>query len=236
MFVPNSIGGSVAELCLCFLSMGKGKGLKAALIGQQSRLKAKKSSKKQGQASSGNNEEKIKKSGVLPKRVIIPFKPTDRILLIGEGNFSFARALVIDPPEDLHSLPPQNVTATAYDSEEECYQKYPDAHSIVKAVREKGVQVIFNVDGTKLEKTSALKGRKWDRIVWNFPHAGMFLSCSANCVCLKRWSRKGHNGPRQEYSFQSDVVTGVFAVSRQILARWTYTSSCQVQTTKTGSG
>jgi 25S rRNA (uracil2634-N3)-methyltransferase len=28
------------------------------------------------------------------------------------------------------------------------------------------------VDGTRLEKHHALKGRKWDRICWNFPHAG----------------------------------------------------------------
>jgi 25S rRNA (uracil2634-N3)-methyltransferase len=50
--------------------------------------------------------------------------------------------------------------------------KYPDAQIIVQGLREKGVEVLFDVDATKLEKVSALKGRKWDRIVWNFPHAG----------------------------------------------------------------
>ncbi|KAL0951849.1 hypothetical protein HGRIS_008510 [Hohenbuehelia grisea] len=107
-------------------------------------------------------------------RPVIPFRATDKILLIGEGNFSFAHALVYDPPSghSLEHLPPVNVTATAYDSERECYLKYPEAEAIVQRLRERGVEVLFGVDGTKLERVSALKGRKWDRILWNFPHAG----------------------------------------------------------------
>ncbi|TFK26742.1 hypothetical protein FA15DRAFT_702497 [Coprinopsis marcescibilis] len=107
------------------------------------------------------------------RKPTIPFSPNDRILLIGEGNFSFARALVLNPPsEELDSLPPQNVTATAYDSEEVCYEKYDDAREIVKELREGGVQILFGVDATRLNREAALKGKEWDRIVWNFPHAG----------------------------------------------------------------
>ncbi|THV06511.1 hypothetical protein K435DRAFT_848989 [Dendrothele bispora CBS 962.96] len=78
------------------------------------------------------------------------------------------------PPanSNLEHLPPKNVTATAYDSEEECYEKYPDGEEIVRELREKSVEVRFGVDATKLERVSGFKGRKWDRIVWNFPHAG----------------------------------------------------------------
>jgi 25S rRNA (uracil2634-N3)-methyltransferase len=39
-------------------------------------------------------------------------------------------------------------------------------------LREKGARVLFGVDATRLEKTSALKGKVFDRIVWNFPHVG----------------------------------------------------------------
>ncbi|KAF5368540.1 hypothetical protein D9758_002477 [Tetrapyrgos nigripes] len=110
------------------------------------------------------------------RRPTIPFRPTDTILLIGEGNFSFTRALVLHPPASVNSgldhLPPRNVTATAFDSEEECYEKYPGAEEIVRGLKEKGVEVRFGVDATKLERVSGFKGRKWDRIVWNFPHAG----------------------------------------------------------------
>lgn len=76
------------------------------------------------------------------------------------------------PPPSLQFLPPANIVATAYDNEEDCQAKYPDAAEIVRALRERGVEVIFGVDGTKLEKHAALKNRKFDKVVWNFPHAG----------------------------------------------------------------
>lgn len=160
------------------MAKGKKTSLKTALSSQQSRLK-----KKQEAALAAQAAEKSKK-GPQPKgkgkaiaqRSTIPFKPTDRILCIGEGNFSFTRALVCYPPSSLEFMPPSNVTATAYDSEDGCYAKYPDAAEIVAELRDKGVEVVFGVDATKLEKCSPLKGRKWDRIVWNFPHAGKGLT------------------------------------------------------------
>ncbi|OCB87100.1 hypothetical protein A7U60_g5835 [Sanghuangporus baumii] len=100
----------------------------------------------------------------------VPFRPTDTILLIGEGNFSFARALLSH--SSLQYLPPNNVTATSYDSEETCYNKYPDARQIVEDLRRRGVEVLFSVDATALERCKPLKRRRWDRVVWNFPHAG----------------------------------------------------------------
>ncbi|OBZ79178.1 25S rRNA (uridine-N(3))-methyltransferase [Grifola frondosa] len=148
--------------------------LKAALSSQQSRLK-----KKQEATQAAQLAEKSKKGAqskgkgkATPPQTTIPFHPTDNILLIGEGNFSFARALVLRPPASLQYLPAENVTATAYDSEEECFSKYPDAREIVRELREKGAEIVFSVDATKLEKCAILKGKKWDKIVWNFPHAG----------------------------------------------------------------
>ncbi|KAH9837335.1 uncharacterized protein C8Q71DRAFT_796689 [Rhodofomes roseus] len=157
--------------------MAKGKGkktsLKASLSSQQSRLKKKQEAAHAEQIDKAKQSARAKgKAKALPPRPTIPFEPTDRILLIGEGNFSFARALVFDAPSALEFLPPGNVTATAYDSEDDCYSKYPDAPEVVATLRKKGVQVIFNVDATRLEKHTALKGTKWDKIVWNFPHAG----------------------------------------------------------------
>jgi len=165
--LPNSMGKS-----------GK-KTLKDALHSQQSRLKAKQKIAQAAQFA----EQKGKKSAHAKSkgkhqqllRFTVPFYPTDHVLLIGEGNFSFARALVRNPPTELESLPAANVTATAFDTEGECYAKYPDAEAIVQLLREKGVEVLFEVDATKLEKCSALKGRRWNRIVWNFPHAGKSL-------------------------------------------------------------
>ncbi|KAF7307243.1 DUF2431 domain-containing protein [Mycena indigotica] len=156
------------------------KPLKAALQSQQSRLRLKEKekaaalsaelvSKKNGK---GKGKEIAKDT---TSRPTIPFLETDRILLIGEGNFSFALALVRNPPAiapELQHLPSKNVTATAYDTEEECYEKYPEAVEIVAQLRESGAEVLFAVDATQLNKVGAFKGRRWDKIVWNFPHAG----------------------------------------------------------------
>jgi 25S rRNA (uracil2634-N3)-methyltransferase len=173
--------------------MGKSKSrnkssLKGALHSQQSRLKEKQKATQVAEqlakriaVSQGKGKGKAKQ-GTLPPRVTVPFCPNDQILLIGEGNFSFARALIQNPPPDLEYLPGKSITATAYDTEDECYAKYPEARDIVLTLKEKGVEVLFGVDATKLEKVSALKGRVWNRIVWNFPHAGetcFITSCGA---------------------------------------------------------
>ncbi|KAJ3571612.1 hypothetical protein NP233_g3638 [Leucocoprinus birnbaumii] len=163
-----------------------GKGLKAALKSQQSRLKAKEKAQAAAHAislkgkkpqtepisNSSKSKPKGKEAPLSNQRPTIPFQPTDKILLVGEGNFSFARALIVQPPSGLENLPPTNVTATAYDAEQECYDKYPEAEEIVMELRSRGAEVLFRVDATKLEKVPGFKGRKWDRIVWNFPHAG----------------------------------------------------------------
>lgn len=169
--------------------MAKGRGsrktsLKAALSSQQSRLKKKEEATHAARLADAKSKEKGKgktkaRPAPPPRSPTIPFAPTDHILLIGEGNFSFARALTRSAPPALAFLPAQNVTATAYDSEEACYAKYADAAGIVRGLREGGVQVLFGVDGTRLERCAGLRGRVWDKIVWNFPHAGEMV-CPPN--------------------------------------------------------
>ena len=171
-----------------FSPMGKStKNLKAALKSQQSRLKANQrllhanqvaehKIRTQGlrgtaKISASGLKGKAKQATRPPRRPTTPFKSTDSVLLIGEGNFSFARALIQSPALELGLLP-NNITATAYDSEQECYEKYPEARLIVSNLRSSGMEILFSVDGTCLEKNSSLKGRRWDRVVWNFPHAG----------------------------------------------------------------
>ncbi|KAG8747776.1 hypothetical protein FRC12_013993 [Ceratobasidium sp. 428] len=160
--------------------MGKlkrGKSLKASLAGHQKRqmdnaAAAKKKATLKEMAKGGGTRNKAKK-GKGEKRYTIPFCPEDKILLVGEGNFSFAHSL-LDHPSIPH-LPPSSITATAYDSEPECLSKYPDATAHISALRTAGVTVLFNVDATHLEKTFK-KGQKWDKVVWNFPHVGMGIA------------------------------------------------------------
>ncbi|KAH8991974.1 hypothetical protein EDB92DRAFT_1859242 [Lactarius akahatsu] len=144
--------------------------LKEALSSTQARLKKK---KKDAAVHASIQKAKGVATNAKPlRRSTIPFNSSDKILLIGEGDFSFAVALSQHPPPPLEYLVPANITATAYDTEDECYSKYSEAQQYVRVLRESGAQVLFGVDATKLEKTSALKGKTFDRIVWNFPHAG----------------------------------------------------------------
>jgi len=97
----------------------------------------------------------------------IPFEHDDTILLLGEANFSFAHALL------LRHHPGHLICATAYDSEAECEEKYPDAKKHIKALRDAGARVLFGVDAGALEKSKEVgKGRRFSRVVFNFPHTG----------------------------------------------------------------
>lgn len=107
-------------------------------------------------------------SNAVLRKATIPIKPDDTVLLLGEANFSFALALVKGRGHSGHL-----VCATSYDSEAQCYEKYPDGKDNVIALREAGVRVVFNVDAGALEKSKAIgKGRRWSRVVFNFPHCG----------------------------------------------------------------
>lgn len=184
--------------------MGKGKrGLKATLVSQQARLKKNEQAKNAAQVrdlktgakgpgsikavDKGKGKDKERDMRV-PKRAVIPFHPTHNILLLGEGNFSFTLALVKLDPKRYPSLPTHipayNITATAYDTEEECFEKYPEASKIVDEIKTRGVRVLFGVDAGNLEGCKALKGKKWDRVVWNFPHAGMHTLAGLHCMTL----------------------------------------------------
>ena len=167
--------------------------LKAMLQSQQSRLRTKE--KAEHAAKLAERKRKQHKSGAVVRPPTVPFKPTDKILLIGEGNFSFARALVIDAPSSLEHLVPANITATSYDTQEECFAKYPDAEVIVGTIKQRGVEVLFGIDATKLQKHAALRGKRWDRIVWNFPHAGMYSNVGSYVALIPRLSRKGYHRP-----------------------------------------
>ncbi|KAL7274329.1 hypothetical protein RUND412_002774 [Rhizina undulata] len=95
----------------------------------------------------------------------IPYDTEDRILLVGEGDFSFSKSLI-----EHHGM--LNVTATSYDSETDLKNKYPQAEENVAFLRENDAVVICSVDATKLNKTKSLKKKKFDVVVFQFPHVG----------------------------------------------------------------
>ncbi|KIL71388.1 hypothetical protein M378DRAFT_215973 [Amanita muscaria Koide BX008] len=165
--------------------------LKSALQAQQSRLEKKQKALQAAQVAEqkyakkkDNGKSSANSTYASPRTTqqTMPFRPTDKVLLVGEGNFSFTLALVRLYQNEAAGgsgctsrsvfMPPANITATAYDSDEGCYAKYPGAKEIVDEVRKSGVQVFFNVDATRLDKANPLKGKRFDKVIWNFPHAG----------------------------------------------------------------
>ncbi|KAK4997425.1 hypothetical protein LTR66_003161 [Elasticomyces elasticus] len=95
----------------------------------------------------------------------IPFAPEDRILLIGEGDFSFAHSLLTH-----HGC--TSLLATCYDSRVALLEKYAQAEGYITELLEEGQEVLYEVNATKLGQKEIRKGQRWDRIVFNFPHVG----------------------------------------------------------------
>ncbi|KAG8833951.1 hypothetical protein FRC17_009822 [Serendipita sp. 399] len=147
--------------------------LKAALGAHQTKMRGMKQikameaqkemdikSKTKRTKSKASNSGKTRKS-------IIPYTLDDTILLVGEGDFSFTLSLI-----RFHGIPPEHITATAFDSETMCYEKYPWCPETVMELRTSGVNVLFRVDATKLISCKSLKGKRFTKVVFNFPHAG----------------------------------------------------------------
>lgn len=112
----------------------------------------------------------------------IPFDPNERILLIGDGDLSFARSIA-----EHHGA--ADVLATCYDDRNTLLQKYPQAADNIAYLEGEGQRVVCGVDAMKLGACKEVKkgalsdglveteagGAKtsgWDRIIFNFPHVG----------------------------------------------------------------
>lgn len=100
----------------------------------------------------------------------IPFSPEDSILLVGEGDLSFSRALV-----EHHYC--ENVTATVLEKDlEELTAKYPHVKENVDLIEAEGSKVAYGVDAKKMAPWAKKSGKDsvgiMDRIIFNFPHVG----------------------------------------------------------------
>ena len=102
----------------------------------------------------------------------IPFLPADRILLVGEGDFSFSKSLLI-----AHSC--NSLVASSYDNYSTVIEKYPQASGNLQALEAEKCKLIYGVDAAKLGKRGAsdgggkeVKKGDFDKVVFNFPHVG----------------------------------------------------------------
>ncbi|WFD36406.1 25S rRNA (uracil(2634)-N(3))-methyltransferase [Malassezia cuniculi] len=157
---------------------GKGK-LRAAFAQHTARAQQRAAEKERAEAAEAAARKKTMRARhdqrkAQPRlKVQEPFEKDDTVLLVGEGNFSFARSL-LSPPR---SHAPHLVLATSYDTEEECYRKYPDARENVAEIRRiAGAYadrvVAFGVDAGALDKCALVKQGSWSKVWFGFPHVG----------------------------------------------------------------
>lgn len=143
-----------------------------SLLAHEQRCKDKTASMKSG-ARSKKNSQKYSQQ----KKSFIPFDSDDSVLLVGEGDFTFARSLVTQG-----HVSPENLIATSFDTYRELINKYPAVQAVLNVLKEQGVVVLHGVDCTKLAATLNLNKkhkislfsppRRLNIIMFNFPHTG----------------------------------------------------------------
>jgi hypothetical protein len=98
-----------------------------------------------------------------------------KILLLGEGDFSFALSLARRFGSG------RNILATSLDSEAFLHAQYAETKGNIAELRRLGALVVHDFDATKLHLhvTTSRSENKFcfvDVIVWNFPHPGWPLN------------------------------------------------------------
>lgn len=180
------------------------KNLRKALAKLQATAKPKhvSSQKKEKDTAKSAIKAKNLSAGKQPRTVRFPYQRHEKILLVGEGNFSFTLALAkrlsseickenesneefFDDEELLlmeeadrdatPTAPRLSLTATTLDSQDITFTKYPDASSICNELQTNhDIQPYFNIDATRLATYPRIRSRApFDRILFQFPHVGL---------------------------------------------------------------
>nr|AAF79501.1 F20N2.17 [Arabidopsis thaliana] len=115
------------------------------------------------------------------------YSSNHQILLVGEGDFSFSHSLAT-----LFGSA-SNICASSLDSYDVVVRKYKKARSNLKTLKRLGALLLHGVDATTLHFHPDLRYRRFDRVIFNFPHAGFhgresdsslirFVLLAAECV------------------------------------------------------
>ncbi|XP_022139694.1 uncharacterized protein At4g26485-like [Momordica charantia] len=99
------------------------------------------------------------------------YNSSHKILLVGEGNFSFSVCLATALGSG------DNIVATSLDSKKTLLRKYGDEiETTLEELEEEGCIVMHGVNVRTMSQHPLLRNELFDRIVFNFPHAGFTYS------------------------------------------------------------
>ena len=103
-----------------------------------------------------------------------------RLLLVGEGDFSFTAALIRLRGHG------GDLVSTCLDTQEQLDKKYPGSKVFLDQLKEQGAVVVTGVDATNLQECEAVggSGAQVDNIIFNFPHTGCGIKDKAKNVAL----------------------------------------------------
>ncbi|KAJ3046470.1 hypothetical protein HK097_000833 [Rhizophlyctis rosea] len=106
-------------------------------------------------------------------RTLSRFSASHRILLIGEGDFTFALALSTALGSG------KLITATSFDTLSDASKKYPSVSHTLSSLKSSGATILHSIDARSLSQNPKLlslpsprQPATFDRIIFNFPHIG----------------------------------------------------------------
>ena len=110
----------------------------------------------------------------------------EKTLLVGEGNFSFAKCLLLKPRSGITSM-----TATTFDDP----RSLPaDAQDNIATLKQLGASILYNIDAMKLN--NFFHREDFDTIIFQFPNVGSRdpkYGHNPNHILLRRFLKSSRN-------------------------------------------
>jgi len=96
----------------------------------------------------------------------VRYYASQRVLVVGDGDFSFSRGLCQQRGTG------RLIVATSYDTRDQVLRKYASAAASLKALVAQGAEIRHGVDATRLREQRFSAWGRFDRVIFNFPHTG----------------------------------------------------------------
>ncbi|PQM32831.1 uncharacterized protein Pyn_36078 [Prunus yedoensis var. nudiflora] len=101
-------------------------------------------------------------------RQIGHYSSSQKILLVGEGDFSFSACLA----RAFRSA--ANMVATTLESQDTLWTEHWSSEAYLEELERRGCLVLYEVDAYEMHQHPTLIRMKFDIIIFNFPHAGHY--------------------------------------------------------------